>query len=60
MVGDVGVGTSLRDMLRASELHRATAVLHDVLDPMVANPTLEVLDAVAGLEHRHQFVPAST
>ena len=51
MVGDVGVGAILRDVVGAREFDGATALAHDVLDPVIAHRTLEVLDAVAGAKH---------
>ena len=51
MIGDIGVGAILRDVVGTRELDGATALAHDVLDPVVAHSTLEVLDAVAGTKH---------
>ena len=57
MIGDIGVGAILRDVVGTRELDGATALAHDVLDPVIARSTLEVFDAAAGAEHFDQFIP---
>ena len=57
MIGDIGVGAILRDVVGTRKLDGATALAHDMLDPVVARSTLEVLDATAGAERLDQFIP---
>ena len=57
MIGDIGVGAILRDVVGTRELDGATALAHDVFDPVVAHCALEVIDATAGAERFDQFIP---
>ena len=57
MIGDIGVGAILRDVVGTCEFDGTTALAHNVLDPVIARSTLEVFDATAGAEHFDQFIP---
>ena len=58
MIGDIGIGPLGRDMLRTCEFDRGATLRHDVLDPVVAHPSLEVLYGTASAEDGDELVPA--
>ena len=58
MIGDIGIGPLGRDVLRPREFDRGATLRHDVLDPVVADSSLEVLYGTASAEDGDELVPA--